>query len=239
MKLALISLASLLTAMSCGGASKSDKGQEASPAPEVESGNQLSTAEESVVAQEFKSIPDAVIIRVPVNADGTEDSANASMRTYNGAPITSNESALNAYTSLAQDVGNTVENELDADSSTNSWQAYRPNPGRGYPQATQTQYYNNSQSTSLNVNYAGFGQRFSLEYQNTQSTTVYQSSTRGGGYGGGYGGCGNANGCGNGNYYSNYRPFYYSGIGRSYGWHYNQARRWVSGGCNYYVYPRY
>lgn|GEM_PF-6309137 len=191
----------------CSGAT--DKSEQA-PAPQ----SQQPTAEEAAMAKEYANLPASVVIRVPVDANGNEVSDQAEMRTSVASAEVSNNNTEALFTSAQP--ARTVSNadELDSDSSTQSWQ----DPG-------SSESFDSGYS-ALNNNQSGYGnQEFGY------------------GQGHGSGGCGGSSWCGYGPrsysltftaaYWSYPRPRCYGFGGYNYYWYPRPSCspwRWCGGG---------
>ena len=126
----------------------------------------------------LKSLPEAVIVRVPVDANGKELSNMSEMRLHSGAAVSKTDSDAVAGAFAKGSTPSLAKSELDKDSSTqswwwnrgcNNWYSYRP-------------YYNyyGSSYYYTQPTYYGYGNYNYYYYQN------YNSCGYGRGYGYGY-----------------------------------------------------
>ena len=216
----------------------SDKSAD-SPAPQANA----PTEEQIALSKEHSQLPAAVVIRVPVDAAGNEVNDKAEMRTAAvGKEVTvDNTEALFATAQAARVVSSA--DELDADSSTQSWQ----NPSIGQNDGFDGNYnaINIDDITNSNVNInvnngngnnsnqgAGYGQTQGGGYGQNQGP-IY-GNNHGGGFGqGGFGqgGCNGSSWCG-------YNPRSYSLVHTSSYWAFPRPRCYGFGGYNYYWYQR-
>jgi hypothetical protein len=159
----LVSAAMALGLAACGAPdkqSKNDDGAQAAPTTDEEKKAQLE--------QDFAEIPNAAIVRVPVDADGNV-TGEPEMMTYKGSEdLETVESAEKAFAAgAAPQKLIASQDELDGDSSTQSWTAwtnYSSSYGNGYGNSYGNSYgngygssygnrYGNSYGSSWNYNY--------------------------------------------------------------------------------------
>jgi hypothetical protein len=204
-----IGLLAALTA--CGTHKKSDDAAD-QPAPNAQP-----------TAADDPALPEAAIVRVPVDAKG-EPTGEPEMRIYSGDAIGDDgvQAAWDASTAPAK-VVNSAE-ELDADTSTQSWTSYSYISAGGWG-GSYGNGYGNGYGYNNGYGYgAGYGGYYPGGYP--------------GGYQPGYG-CGSYS-CYNQNYFQNYyRPVLgYGGNSYNYGVYTPYNSYGGGGGYNYYCYSR-
>ena len=201
----------------CGSKSSSDNTAPAQPAPAGQA-QTLSAADKAKLDSEFAQIPQAAIVRVPVDAQGNT-SGLPEMHTYSGSEgLASGQSAAAAFdagTAPRKLVGS--QSELDGNTSTQSWTSWS-NYSSGY--------YNTQQTYQPVTTY--------LPTTTYQPVTTYQPSY---GYGNNsyqqyYSGW-------NSSYWTTtYKPtLYWQGMGWNYGNY--QPYNYTVGNYNYYCYRPY
>jgi hypothetical protein len=125
-------VASSLVLAACGTDDKKDQAQPTKP-----------VADETATATETQpSLPTAAIVRVPVDANGVEDTSRVEMRLDQSEAAADGQDAVVA----AWDKGHAVESvksgdELDSDSSSQSWFFFRRSYGYGYGNGYGYGYY--------------------------------------------------------------------------------------------------
>lgn len=196
--------------LAASGCSNDDK-QGDNVQPQNQNGSATPSAQDTELAAEYQRLPQAVVIRVPVDASGKEVAGNAEMRTFNGQATVSesNTAALFAESEAARVVASA--DELDADSSTQSWQ--NPvNNGDNF----------DGNYTAINIE----------DVRNSNINVTVNNGSHGGVVGGGHhGGCGGSSWCG-------YYPRSYSLVHTASYWAFPRPRCYGFGGYNYYWYPR-
>lgn len=124
-KLYFICLAGFFSVAGCGSDSKEVRGNIQQPQA---SNNQDKKAE--------PKLPVGAIVRVPVDANGVEDTSKVELRLDGGAEAATDEaSALAAWDSATPASAASSQDELDQNGSTQSWfywGGYRPWGGYGY-----------------------------------------------------------------------------------------------------------
>lgn len=159
-------------------------------------------------------IPAAMVLRVPVDADGKATGMPEMKVLKTGKVEDSADSVVAAFAN--GDVAKV--GELDADSSTQSWSAYAG--------------FSSSYGSNYNSSYGG-------GYGNSGYGNSYGGSSYGGGYGGSYG-CGSYCSSYNQSYfYNSYSPTLYYG-NQQYNYGSYRPYSYNNGGYNYYCYrPSY
>ena len=222
---------SILVAMGFVAACGTNSKQEGtSTAPEAKQETKTSSSDEKALESEFAALPSSVIIAVPVDAKGNEQHDKATMRLQGGDAVVSDSNVEATYASAAAPA-KLGRGELDADSSTQSWNYYQPgqgnqgygnsgNNGQGYGQ-------NGSQSNAAGVNISDI-QNSNVNVDVTNNYNSQNGSQIGGGqgYNGGSG------------YYAGYRPAAYSTVWTGNYWGYSRPWCFQRPAYNYYVYPR-
>lgn len=238
-------------AMSCGRETSSD---EKVPAAEEFSFNE--EAREALTA-EASAIPAAMVVRVPVLADGTEDTSGAELRStpaYSGSEgdlesvwASGSEASVPAADSRYLVVNPPSQQQLKTESpkSSNTFQA-----GKGKPRAASSLSDVTTSSGAIAIGRRGVV--VSGNMTRISGGQGYSHNPYGYGYGssrynrGGSFGRGSSNHSSYSNpsdyYVNHYRPVYrsrygYSGYGAYWGY-YRRPYRVIRGGYCYYVYPR-
>lgn len=207
----------------CGSNNKKDGGDEnsAQPAP--------STDEEkkAQLDQDYSEIPNAAIVRVPVDQDGNA-TGEPQMMTYKGSEdLASAESAEKAFTAgAAPEKMVASQDELDGDSSTQSWTQwdnYASSGSYGNQSASSGTYYGNGGGYG-NTYDDGYDDSYN-PYGNSYVPNTYGSNNYYGGW--------------NYNYWqTSYKPvLYYKGYGWNYG--FNRPYSYTHGGYSYHCYKPY
>jgi len=182
----------------------------------------------AAVDAEHTGLPEAVVIRVPVDASGKEIEAKAEMRAATGVAIADGATADQAFAKGSVPRTVTSQSELDGDSSTQSFEDFRAvtqRRGGGSNASSNSINIVDNDNSTINVNVgAGNGNR----PQGYHGGGYNQGGHHGGGYGGHHGG----------GYYNSYRPRAYSSVYVGFYWTYNRPYTYNHGGYNYYHYPR-
>lgn len=140
-------MASSLVLTACG---TDDKKNQAQPTKPV--------ADETAPAAETQpSLPTAAMVRVPVDANGVEDTSKVELRVDKGETAAEGQDAVVA----AWDKGDAVESvksedELDSDSSSQSWFFFRRSYGYGYGHGYGYGYYPSYRSYGHNYYYNSY-----------------------------------------------------------------------------------
>jgi hypothetical protein len=238
----------MLTVVACGSKSGSSPAPSDTPAP-ADTPAPVSDADKAKLDAEFAQLPNAAIVRVPVDANGNA-TGQPEMHAYSGTATLNDSSSAAAAFDAGKAPTKLVSSasELDGDTSTQSWSGWQ-----NWNNASS--YYNNSGYTGQGTygNTYGYGSTYSSTYQPTYSstyqptysstyqptyqpyqpsyntTTAYSNSTP-------TPYCNDYCGGWNNNYFQNtYQPtLYWQGQG----WNYNYANQgsYTSNGYSYYCY---
>ena len=227
---------SIVAAMGLVAACGTNSKQEGtSTAPEAKQETKKSSDDEKALESEFAALPSSVIIAVPVDAKGKEQQDKATMRLQGGNAVVSDSNVEATYAASAAPA-KLGRGELDADSSTQSWNYYQQDEvdsgysnGGGYGnQGNNNQGYGQqgNQSNAAGVNISDI-RNSNVNVDVTNNYNSQNGSQIGGqGYQGGSG------------YYSGYRPAAYSTVWTGNYWGYSRPWCFQRPSYNYYVYPR-
>jgi hypothetical protein len=172
------------------------------------------TSEDKVLEKEFKALPKGVIIAVPLDAEGNELTDRAEMRTTHADNVDADiEQSFNTATAPKSVVGQ--GDELDEDSSTQSWLNWRS--------ITNWLSGNPSNNWGAGQGFGGF----------TNIDPGFNQGIGGGGFGGG-----GPVGPVGGNFYQNYRPWAFSLTNTAQYWSYGRPNCIRGQNVVYYSYPR-
>ena len=208
--------------VACGSSKKGSNDPAPAPSAQPTTTGQpqtLSAADKASLDAKFSQIPQAAIVRVPVDASGNANGV-PEMHTYTGSEgLASGDSAAAAFNAGAAPQNMVASaSELDNNTSTQSWTKWN----NYVPVNATGAYYGNTYGNT-------YGNSYAPTYGNSYTPTYGYGNTSYSSYYGGW----------NNSYWTtSYKPtLYWQGIGWNYG--YYQPYNYTNGGYSYHCYRPY